>query len=67
MTRRSETKILTQSPSRDSEDRARLLAGRDPRQTHFDFYLQMTACLDLHSKGLQRLREHDELGPGRAA
>jgi len=60
---KKEMKVIRQSPPGDRDDRARLLAGRDPRQIHFDFYLEMIASLDRRPCQRQALlREYEELG-----
>jgi hypothetical protein len=44
----------------DVDDLNRRLAGRDPRQTHFDFYLAMTALLDRRPCQWADLHRQDE-------
>jgi len=66
MTRPNHAKRIRKSS--DSDVRARCLAGRDPRQMHFAFYLAMTASLDPPRREPQALRvEHRELKPKRTA
>lgn len=60
MKRQSRTDTGKQSRSTHVDDRARRLAGRDPRQTHFDFYLAMTALLDRKPCERQDLEREDQ-------